>query len=147
MDWKIAFGPRIGNSVVVSCWPRSNDRSFRKPWRPRTVIKFARRLCSAKFGTEDYWLQRLTAAVLVPLSIVLIIFLVRNGAASHADVRAALANPICAILLAATIIAGVLHMRVGMQVIIEDYVHGQPWSVLAIVLNWFFAALIALGSI
>ena len=113
----------------------------------RTPLSQVRGRGSAKFGTEDYWLQRLTAAVLVPLSIVLIIFLVRNGAASHADVRAALANPICAILLAAAIIAGVLHMRVGMQVIIEDYVHGEPTKVACVVLNSLFTALIVLGSI
>lgn len=113
----------------------------------RTPLSSVRGRGSAKFGTDDYWVQRLTAAVLVPLSVVLIVFLVRSGAASHADVRAALANPICAIGLAAVIIAGVMHMRIGMQVIIEDYVHAQPWSVLAIVLNWFFSALIALGSI
>lgn len=113
----------------------------------RTPLSSVRGRGSAKFGTDDYWVQRLTAAVLVPLSVVLIIFLVRNGAASHATVREALANPICAVLVATAIIAGVVHMRIGMQVIIEDYVHGQPWSVLAIVLNWFFSALIVLASI
>ena len=113
----------------------------------RTPLSQVRGRGSAKFGTEDYWMQRLTAAALVPLAIVLIVFLVRNGAASHADVRAALANPICAILLAAAIIAGAVHMKIGMQVIIEDYVHGEPIKVAAIVLNWFFAALIALGSV
>jgi len=113
----------------------------------RTPLSQVRGRGSAKFGTEDYWLQRLTAAVLVPLSIVLIVFLVRNGAASHATVREALANPICAILVASAVIAGVLHMRIGMQVIIEDYVHAQPWSVLAVVLNWFFSALIVVASI
>ena len=113
----------------------------------RTPLSQVRGRGSAKFGTEDYWLQRLTAAVLVPLSIVLIVFLVRNGAGSHATVREALANPICAILVASAVIAGVLHMRIGMQVIIEDYVHAQPWSLLAVVLNWFFSALIVVASI
>jgi succinate dehydrogenase / fumarate reductase membrane anchor subunit len=113
----------------------------------RTPLSQVRGRGSAKFGTDDYWVQRLTAAVLVPLSIVFIVFLVRNGAAPHAAVREALANPICAIGLAAAIIAGVLHMRIGMQVIIEDYVHGQPWSVLSIVLNWLFSALIVLATL
>jgi succinate dehydrogenase / fumarate reductase membrane anchor subunit len=113
----------------------------------RTPLSKVRGSGSAKFGTEDYWLQRLTAAALVPLGIFLILFLLRNTGASYATVRANLANPFCAILLAATIIAGALHMKIGMQVIIEDYVHDQPWSILSIVLNWFFTALIVLGSI
>lgn len=113
----------------------------------RTPLSKVRGSGSAKFGTEDYWMQRLTAAALVPLGIFLILFLLRNTGASYAAVRANLANPFCAILLAATIIAGALHMKIGMQVILEDYVHDQPWSVLGIVLNWFFTALIVLGSI
>ena len=113
----------------------------------RTPLSSVRGRGSAKFGTEDYWMQLLTAAALVPLSIVLILFLIRNVGGDFASVRAALANPLCSILLAATIIAGVIHMRIGMQVIIEDYVHGEAVKVTAIALNWFFAALIVLGSI
>jgi succinate dehydrogenase / fumarate reductase membrane anchor subunit len=113
----------------------------------RTPLSSVRGRGSAKFGTEDYWVQRLTAAVLVPLGLFFILFLIRNVGAPLAVVKANIANPICAILLVATILAGVAHMRVGMQVIIEDYVHDQPWSVLAIVLNWLFAALIVIGSI
>lgn len=111
----------------------------------RTPLSSVRGRGSAKFGTDDYWVQRLTAAVLVPLSVVLIIFLVRNGAASHATVREALANPICAVLVAAAIIAGVVHMRIGMQVIIEDYTPSDDWKLVFILLNNFFSALVALA--
>ena len=113
----------------------------------RTPLSQVRGRGSAKYGTEDYWLQRLTAAALVPLGIFLIVFLVMHAGAPYASARAALANPFAAILLAATIIAGAIHMKIGMQVIIEDYVHGEPWKVACVVLNWFFAALIVVGSL
>jgi succinate dehydrogenase / fumarate reductase membrane anchor subunit len=77
---------------------------------------------------------------------VLIIFLVRNGAASHATVREALANPICAVLVAAAIIAGVVHMRVGMQVIIEDYVHHEGLKIAALLANTFVAVLVGVAG-
>ncbi|MER2606360.1 MAG: succinate dehydrogenase, hydrophobic membrane anchor protein [Siculibacillus sp.] len=113
----------------------------------RTPLSKVRGLGAAKHGTEDYWKQRLTAAVMVPLGVFLVIFLVAKAHGDVAAVRASLANPIVAILLAATVIAGALHMKIGMQVIIEDYVHAEPLKVTTIVLNTLFTALIVLGSI
>ncbi len=113
----------------------------------RTPLSKVRGLGSAKFGTEDIWMQRLTAAALVPLTLFLVIFLVAKSTGDAASVRAALGNPFVAILLAATIISGAMHMRIGMQVIIEDYVHGEAGKVALIALNTLFTALIVLGSI
>ena len=113
----------------------------------RTPLSSVRGHGSAKFGTEDYWMQRLTAAVMVPLGVFLVIFLVTKAHGDAVAVRTALANPFVSILLAATVIAGALHMKIGMQVIIEDYVHGEPTKVACVVLNSLFTALIVLGSI
>lgn len=113
----------------------------------RTPLSKVRGLGSAKYGTEDIWMQRLTAAALVPLTLFLVIFLVAKSGGDAAAVRAALGNPLVAILLAATVIAGALHMRIGMQVIIEDYVPADAGKVALIALNSIFTALIVLGSI
>jgi succinate dehydrogenase / fumarate reductase membrane anchor subunit len=113
----------------------------------RTPLSKVRGLGSAKFGTDDIWMQRLTGAALVPLALFLVIFLVTKSGADAATVRTALGNPFVAILLAATVIAGALHMRIGMQVIIEDYVPADAGKVALIALNSIFTALIVLGSI
>jgi succinate dehydrogenase / fumarate reductase, membrane anchor subunit len=113
----------------------------------RTALSKVRGRGSAKFGTEDYWLQRLTAAALVPLGLFLVLFLVTHVGGGAAGVRAALANPLVAILLAATIIAGALHMRIGMQVIIEDYTPSDAYKVALALFNTLFTALIVLASI
>ncbi len=113
----------------------------------RTALSKVRYLGSAKFGTEDYWVQRMTAAFLVPLGIFLVLFLVTHVGGGVAGVRAALANPIVAILIAATVISGAFHMRIGMQVIIEDYTPSDALKVGLAMFNTLFTALIVLGSI
>lgn len=113
----------------------------------RTALSKVRYLGSAKFGTEDYWVQRMTAAFLVPLGIFLVLFLVTHVGGGVAGVRAALANPIVAILIAATVISGAFHMRIGMQVIIEDYTPSDAWKILFVLMNNFFSGLVAIATL
>ena len=113
----------------------------------RTPLSRVRGLGSAKEGTTTWYRERLTSLALVPLTFVFVAIVIGVVGKTHAEAVAMLGSPITAILFLALILVGVAHMRVGMQVIIEDYVHGQPWSVLAIVLNWFFSALIVIASI
>jgi succinate dehydrogenase / fumarate reductase membrane anchor subunit len=100
-------------------------------------------LGSAKAGTEHWWVQRMTAVAGIPLTIFLIGFILTHIGATRAEMLASLRNPIIAILLALTMINMLWHMRLGMQVIIEDYVHSARNKLAALLLNAFFT--VALG--
>jgi len=102
---------------------------------------------SAKSGTSHFWLQRLTAIANVPLIVFLVIFIIAMNGASQAELAAAIANPVIAILLMATVVSVVWHMKLGMQVIIEDYVHGEGTKLLALLGNSFFSILVGLAAI
>lgn len=113
----------------------------------RTPLKTARGLGSAKEGADHFWKQRVTAVANIFLGLFLVWLIASLIGADHATVKRTLANPLIAMALLATIISGVVHMRLGMQTIIEDYVHGEGAKVVSLMLNTFFAAAIALASI
>lgn len=113
----------------------------------KTPLSKVRGLGSAKEGTDHFWRQRLTAVANVPLLIFFIIFLIMYNGASYADVTSALSNPIIAVLFGLVVIAGIIHMKLGMQVIIEDYVHGEGAKIVVLLLNTFFSILIGALSL
>jgi succinate dehydrogenase / fumarate reductase, membrane anchor subunit len=112
----------------------------------KTPLKKARGLGSAKSGTEHFWQQRLTAIFNLPLILFFVWFIVRHLGATRSDVMASLHNPFIAILLLGTLASVFWHMRLGMQVIIEDYVHGHGGKLAALILNTTFAAALFLLS-
>ena len=97
----------------------------------RAPLKRARGLGSAKSGTGHWWWQRLTAVALVLLTAWLVGLLVSLVGADLATARATIARPWNAIALAALVIAMFWHAKLGIQVVIEDYVHTR-WAEVAL---------------
>jgi succinate dehydrogenase / fumarate reductase membrane anchor subunit len=82
-------------------------------------------LGSAKEGVEHWWLQRITAVALVPLVLWFVIAIIRLVGADVDSVRGWIANPLPAILLVLLLIATFYHAALGLQVVVEDYIHGE----------------------
>ena len=113
----------------------------------RTPLGKVRGLGSAKSGTEHWWMQRVTAIANIPLTIGFIIVLLSLIGADHATVAARLGHPIVAMLVLGFLVSIVWHMRLGMQVVIEDYVHHEGWKIACVLANTFFCAGIAIAGI
>lgn len=113
----------------------------------RTPLKNVKNLGSAKEGTSHFWLQRVTGLANLILAIYLVWVIASLANADYATVRNALASPITSLLLMFLILSGVIHMRLGMQVIIEDYIHAGGAKIVALVTNTFFAVAIGAASI
>lgn len=113
----------------------------------RTPLARVRGLGSAREGTEHFWRQRLTSIAAIPLSIFLIVTAIAAAGSDYATARAMLASPWMALPMLLTVLVFCVHMRLGMQAIIEDYVHGEGARVACLMLNSFFVALIALACV
>jgi succinate dehydrogenase / fumarate reductase membrane anchor subunit len=113
----------------------------------RTPLKKARYLGSAKEGADHFWKQRVTAVSNLVLVLFLVWFIASLAGAGQPAVKQAMGNPLIALAFCALIVSGTLHMRLGMQTIIEDYVHGEGPKIVLLMLNTFFAAAIALASL
>ena len=103
-------------------------------------------LGSAKTGTEHWWLQRLTAIANIPLVIFLVIFVVAHLGAERATLMQSVKHPLIAIALAMSFLSILWHMRLGMQVVIEDYVHGG-WRLFCLIGNVFFTVALGIAAL
>ncbi len=113
----------------------------------RTPLNKVRGLGSAKEGTDHFWRQRVTAVANVFLISFFVILVISLQGGSYEDVAGALGNPLISILMLLVILSGVYHMKLGMQVIIEDYIHGEGIKFLSLMANSFFCAVIGLACI
>lgn len=113
----------------------------------RTPLGKVRGLGSAKEGTDHFWKQRVTGVANLILVCWMLVVLVKIAGADYQTVKATLARPQNAIAITLLMLSSALHMRLGMQTVIEDYVHGEGRKVLLLMLNSFFSILVALTSV
>ena len=109
----------------------------------RTPVARARGLGSAKDGTHHWWMQRITAIALVPLTVWLVGSLVAIGSADHAQTVHWIRSPAVSIALLLTIAALFHHAQLGLQVVIEDYVHAEWKKITALIAVKLLAIAIA----
>ena len=115
------------------------------PAHIRTPLARVRGYGSAKSGTEQFWRQRLTAVANIPLTIAAVIILIMLLGRNQAATAQILGSPAVTIILALFIISVVTHMRIGVQTIIEDYVHDDSTKLTLVMANTFYC--IAVGAV
>jgi len=113
----------------------------------RTPLSRARGLGSAKQGVHHWWAQRITAVALIPLVVWFAISLIMMSGADYAVVRAWIGSPVVMVLLTLTIVIGLHHGQLGMQEVVEDYVHSEGLKLTLIVLLRFTAVFFGLAAI
>ena len=93
--------------------------------RTRSALAEARGLGSAKDGVQAWWLERVTAVALVPLTLWLMASLIAFGGRDYAAVISWLSDPLVTLLLVLLLLALFVHLALGLRVIVEDYVHSR----------------------
>ena len=113
----------------------------------KTAGKKIRYLGSAKSGVAEARAMHLTSVALIPLTIAFVWILLSLVGKDYATARALLGQPLPAILMLLFVAAGIWHMKLGMQAIIDDYVHEHHLKDWALLANTFFAALVATACV
>ena len=122
--------------------PKSNSSSSM-----RTPLGRVRNHGSSHSGTSDFWRQRLTAVAMLLLMIPVIFVVMSVMGRNQAGAAQILGSPLVAIIMLLFIVASVWHMKIGMQVVIEDYVHDEKIKLVSIIANNFFSIAVGLASI
>ena len=115
--------------------------------RYRSPLSVARGLGSSNDGLGHWWKQRLTSVALVPLVVWFVASVAWLAGADHAGFVGWIARPYNALLMILLLAAGFHHAQLGLQVVIEDYVHGEGCKLAMIVVVKFAALLLALAGI
>ncbi|HEX9468050.1 MAG TPA: succinate dehydrogenase, hydrophobic membrane anchor protein [Bradyrhizobium sp.] len=117
------------------------------PKTMRTPLSRVRYLGASHSGTSDFWRQRVTAVAMTLLIVPVIVVVMMLLGSNQAGAKVILGSLPIAIILLLFIVASTWHMKIGMQVVIEDYVHNEKVKLAAVMANNFFAFAVALASI
>ena len=113
----------------------------------RTPLARVRSLGSSHSGTSDFWRQRLTAVAMVLLIVPVIVVVLMLIGSNQAGAKQIFSSVPIAIIMLLFIVASAWHMKIGMQVVIEDYVHNEKIKLASVMANNFFCFAVALASI
>lgn len=108
----------------------------------RSPLGKVRGLGSAKNGTHHWWMQKVTAVALIPLTIWFVASVVQMTQADYNTVVQWMSSPVVAVLLTLFIVTGIYHLKLGLQVIIEDYIHSEGQKVMLQMLVTFGCVLV-----
>ena len=117
------------------------------PRHIRTPLARVRGFGAARSGTDTFWHQRVSAVANVPLTLAAIFIIIMLLGSNQPAVARVLGSPLVAIIMLLFVVSMTVHMRIGMQVIIEDYVHHDRLKLVLLVSNSFFAIIIGLTSV
>ncbi|HZR61085.1 MAG TPA: succinate dehydrogenase, hydrophobic membrane anchor protein [Xanthobacteraceae bacterium] len=117
------------------------------PRHIRTPLARVRGFGAARTGTGAFWHQRVSAVANVPLTIAAIVIMIMLLGRNQAAAAQILGSPLVTIIMLLFVGSITIHMRIGMQVIIEDYVHHDPLKLVLLVGNSFFAIIVGLASV
>ena len=109
----------------------------------RTPLARAKGLGAAGHGVEHWWVHRVTAVSNIPLIVAFVAIVATLAGRPHPDAIRIMSHPLVAILLSLCVISVTNHMRLGMALPIEDYIHQKGYKLAALIANNFFAAVIA----
>jgi succinate dehydrogenase / fumarate reductase, membrane anchor subunit len=115
--------------------------------RMRSPLGRAIGLGSAKEGVEHWWMQRITAIALVPLILWFVIAVIGLAGADLETMQNWVGRPLPAILLVLLLIATFYHMSLGLQVVVEDYVHVELAKLALVILIRLFCFALAVAGI
>ncbi|MEX2319693.1 MAG: succinate dehydrogenase, hydrophobic membrane anchor protein [Bauldia sp.] len=105
----------------------------------RTPLSRVLHLGSARSGTEHFWRQRLTGAANVPLVVGLLVIVVTTVGQPYETAVTFLGSPWVAAVLVLFFLSVAIHMRIGMQVVVEDYIHGEGLKIVLLAASTFFS--------
>jgi succinate dehydrogenase / fumarate reductase membrane anchor subunit len=118
-----------------------------EPTHIRTPLARVRGRGTAKSGTAHFWHQRVTAVANIPLTIAAVIILIIVLGRNQAAAAQILGSPAIAIIMLLFIFSITTHMRIGMAVIIEDYVHDESAKLTLLMANTFFTIAVGLAAV